>query len=338
MVDIGRTFGALMIGGIIATLFCGITQAQVFVFFKMYPNDRFTLKLLVLAVWLLDTLHTVFITHSLWDHLIEHFGDASRIDWVPWSLALTIALTAVLTFGVHWFFIYRIYKLSDNNIWLCIPLGAMACARVAFACLTTVKLVTLRSLTEFVRLYTWSFTSGLTLSSVLDIFITALMCWLLRRRQNKNSSMNYVLDALMLYTFENGALTMAATCMSLITWLTMPHNLIFMAIHFVISKFYANSLLTTLNTRQNLKPGHRTQNSNSATAHKPIMFTELFKQSHLKQFSTTVHDETHTMAPQLQVNVDQETTTHASGTEEPQKSISELTWKNEDDHEAMKKV
>ncbi|RXW13424.1 hypothetical protein EST38_g12432 [Candolleomyces aberdarensis] len=332
-VDVGKTFGALMVGGIIATLFCGITQAQVFVFFKLYPNDRFPIKLLVLAVWILDTLHTVFITHSLWDHLIDHFGDVARIDWVPWSLALTIALTAVLTFGVHWFFIYRIYRLSDNNIWICIPLAMMACARVV----TTVKLVTLRSLTEFVRLYTWSFTSGLTLSSVLDIFITALMCWLLRRRQNKNSSMNYVLDALMLYTFENGAITMAATCMSLITWLTMPHNLIFMGIHFVISKFYANSLLTTLNTRQNLKPGHRTQNSASTTAHKPIMFTEIFKQTHLKQFSTTVHDDgTQSTAPKLQVSVDRETTTHASSTD-PQKSICEYTWKTEED-DAAKKV
>lgn len=111
----------------------------------------------------------------------------------------------------------------------------------------------------------------------------------------------------------------------------MPHNLIFMAIHFVISKceyphfvlcakahrsyslcqlspydvrHYRTSPLfhaqppSSLNTRQNLKPGHRTQNSGSATAHKPIMFTEIFKQSHLKQFST-VHDETQTVAPKV---------------------------------------
>ncbi|KAJ2930327.1 hypothetical protein H1R20_g6781, partial [Candolleomyces eurysporus] len=276
MTDIARTFGALMLGGIAAILFCGITQAQVFLYFKLYPKDRVFIKLLVVFIWMLDTLHSAFITTALWDHLISNFGNAQRIDHVPWSLALTIAITAVLTFSVHCFLIYRIYQLSRRNIFIAVPLGMMACARVSFACLTTAKLVQLRSLEVFVSQFTWSFTTGLTISTVLDIFITVLLCYLLRSRQKQYSSMNRVLDALILYTFESGALTMAATLVCLITWLTMPENLIFMGLHFVISKFYANSLLTTLNTRAKLKPGYRSQSSVSAGINQgmPIIFSD----------------------------------------------------------------
>ncbi|KAJ2913656.1 hypothetical protein MD484_g6756, partial [Candolleomyces efflorescens] len=276
MTDIARTFGALMLGGIAAILFCGITQAQVFLYFKLYPRDRIFIKILVLFIWMLDTLHSAFITAALWDHLISHFGDSARIDHVPWSLALTIAITAVLTFSVHCFLIYRIHQLSGQKLYIAVPLGMMACARVSFACLTTAKLVQLRSLELFVTQFTWSFTTGLTISTVLDIFITVLLCYLLRSRQKQYSSMNRVLDALILYTFESGALTMAATLVCLITWLTMPENLIFMGLHFVISKFYANSLLTTLNTRANLKPGYRSQSSVSGGLNQgmPIIFSD----------------------------------------------------------------
>ncbi|GLB43777.1 hypothetical protein LshimejAT787_1402890 [Lyophyllum shimeji] len=261
MVDIPKTFGALLIGGIIAAAFSGIVVVQVFVYFKHYPSDVAIVKALVIAVCVLDVCHTVFVTMSLWDHLIQHFGEVARIDYIPWSLALTIAFTAILTFLVHCFFVHRIYKLSGNNLLIAIPLAAIAGLRLCFACLTTVKMITLRSLHEFVKQYTWSFTSGLALSTLLDILITGFLCFFLMigRKKNVNASINHILDSLMLYAFENGSLTCAATVVSMLCWLTMPTNLIFMGLHFVISKFYANSLLATLNTRKNLGQGYHSR-------------------------------------------------------------------------------
>jgi hypothetical protein len=96
--------------------------------------------------------------------------------------------------------------------------------------------VQLKSLGAFVDAFTWSFTTGLAISTVLDIFITASLVILLRGRHQEFSHMNRVLDALVLYTFETGGVTTVATGVCLITWLTMPENLIFMALHFIISK------------------------------------------------------------------------------------------------------
>jgi len=276
-VDIARTFGALMVGGIIAAIFSGMVTAQAFSYFKYYTNDGRGLKLLVGVVWFLDFCHTIFVSISLWDHLIAHFGDAPRIDYIPWSLAITIAFTAILTFLVHLFFVYRIFRLSLNSYVIAVPLGLLACARLCFACLTTAKMIKLKSLKLFVKLYTWSFSCGLSLSSLLDVLITVLLCYLLLQSHKKNSSMNHILDSLMLYAFENGSLTCMATVASLICWLTMHTNLIFMGIHFVISKLYANSLLATLNARKNLhQTGHRTQHSNSGDRNLPIMFPDAF--------------------------------------------------------------
>ncbi|EDR04806.1 uncharacterized protein LACBIDRAFT_304061 [Laccaria bicolor S238N-H82] len=325
-VNISGTFGALLIGGIVASIFSGIVTVQTVVYFKNYSHDVAILRVLVsttscncmhvhgrliyaqvAAVWFLDFLHTIFVSMSLWDHLIAHFGDQARIDFIPWyisphpfcmynnlfptalsrSLAVsnlmqyiligkwlilrlgyqtTIALTAALTYLVH----------GLNNFFISVPLAILATARLCFASLTTNKLITLRSLKRFVQLYTFSFTSGLALSSALDVLITGFLCYLLRKNQKKMSSMNHVLDKLILYSFENGSLTCAAVVVSMICWLERGNNLIFLGLHFVISKFYANSLLATLNTRKGLRPGHRASPSNS-NDRQPIMFPDNFR-------------------------------------------------------------
>ncbi|EAU89931.1 hypothetical protein CC1G_08413 [Coprinopsis cinerea okayama7 len=266
-VDVPMTFGALLIGGIIAIMFSGVTIAQCVIFLKLFPRETIWMKLMVFAVWLLDMLHSIFISMSLWNYLIVHFGNHAGIDIVPTSLALTIVATAILTFGVHCFFIYRIFVLAKNNYFITVPILLIAAARLCFACLTTSKLIEFRSLEVFVALFTWSFTTGLTLSAVVDVLITGLMCYLLRARRKQYSSMNKVLDTLILYAFENGFLTTLAALLSLITWLTMKHNLIFLATHFIIIKFYANSLLATLNARKQLQGGKITMHTtNLATA------------------------------------------------------------------------
>ncbi|KAJ7645010.1 hypothetical protein B0H17DRAFT_458712 [Mycena rosella] len=101
----------------------------------------------------------------------------------------------------------------------------------------------------------WVFTTGLSLSASVDILITACLCYFLQkiRRRTASTTMAHVVDTITLYTLENGSLTCLTTTASLVCWLTMPNNLVFLGLHFVISKLYANSLLISLNTRKELR-------------------------------------------------------------------------------------
>jgi len=65
-----------------------------------------------------------------------------------------------------------------------------------------------------------------------------------------------IIDTLILYAFEIGILTSAATVASLLCWVTLNNSLIFLGLHFVIGKLYANSLLATLNSRNELRRVH----------------------------------------------------------------------------------
>jgi len=252
-VNIPKTFGAILIGGLFASLLSGFVIIQVVVYFKLYPSDRTRLKALVLTVWFLDTCHTICIWLSLWSYFIDNYGNFRNIDNIHWSLALSVLFPAFLTFLVHNFFAQRIFMLSKRNYLLTIPIVVLAILRLVSACVTTSFMLHLGTFTKFKADVRFIFTTGLALSTAVDVIITASLFVLLQSSRTGAATLDEVIDALIRYTFETSTLTCAGTIASMLCWAINPNNLIFMGLHFVIGKLYANSLLVTLNTRESIR-------------------------------------------------------------------------------------
>ncbi|KAF5328376.1 hypothetical protein D9619_013260 [Psilocybe cf. subviscida] len=268
MSALASTYGALLLGAFFASGLSGIATVQAIVFYKLYPKDQNFNKLLVLAVWVLDACHSGFVVGAMWDYLITNFGDWKKVDYIPLSIALSVIFTAVLTFFAQCFFALRIYRLSKGNWILTAPVLILSACRLAAASVSGAEMVSLRSFAGFrhqfrvsgtayafgarVVCMMWLFSVGLALSSAVDIYITLSLFFLLRKSRKQSMSLDEIIDALILYTFEIGSLTSAATVIAMICWLTLDNNLVFLGIHFVIGKLYANSLLATLNTRKEM--------------------------------------------------------------------------------------
>jgi len=193
------------------------------------------------------------VSASSWFYLIENFGSSTVSDRIPWTIGATIALTAILTLIVHSFFAHRVYTLSGRSWLITAPIGVLALCRVGFAMVTTSKLIRLKSFTLFTHTYSWVFTLGLSLAVSVDILIASSLCYFLNKSRTGFSSMDSVINSITLYTVETGLLTCIVTILSLVCWISMPDNLIFLGLHFAISKMYANALLATLNARTRLR-------------------------------------------------------------------------------------
>jgi len=211
---------------------------------------------LVLIVWFLDTCHTVCIWLSLWSYLIDNYGNLPGINNIHWSLALSVQFPAILTFFVHIFFAQRIFMLSKRNYILTVPIAALAVLRVVSGSVTTAFMLHLHTFTRFKHDVRFIFTTGLSLSTTVDILITASLFFLLQTSRTGAATLDAVIDSLIRYTFETSSLTCAGTIASMLCWTIIPNNLIFMGLHFVIGKLYANSLLVTLNTRETIRRTH----------------------------------------------------------------------------------
>ncbi|KAF8958713.1 hypothetical protein BDZ97DRAFT_1840903 [Flammula alnicola] len=257
-VDIPRTFGALLIGGVTASLLSGLVVVQIVIYFKLYPGDLTYLKALVLAVWFLDTFHTALIWSGLWNYLISNYGARNFGNNIPWNIAFSVVTTAILTFFVHIFFAHRIFMLSRKNYWVTVPIIILATLRLLAASVSTSEMLHLKTFMSFRAEVQWVFTTGLALSSAVDILVTASLFILLHTSRTGAANLNAMIDSLIRFAFETGSLTCAGTVISMICWLSMPTNLIWLGLHFVIGKLYANSLLVTLNTRDQIRRSQAT--------------------------------------------------------------------------------
>jgi len=259
--DIPKTYGALLLGALFAAFLSGATTVQTIVYLKLYPEDRRLTKGLVTVIWILDVTHSALTWVGLWTYLISNFGDSSKIDTIPLPICLTIIFTAILTLLVHLYYVQRIFHLSKRKYWLCIPIVVLAVCRVCSACATSAEMIRLGTFTKFRSEVRWLFSLGLSLSSAVDVIITLSLFILLYMSRSKSLSLNSVIDSLILYTFEIGSLTGFATIVSMICWLAVKNTLIFMGLHFIIAKLYANSFMASLNTRHQLRKAHARTNS-----------------------------------------------------------------------------
>jgi len=259
--DFKGTYGALLLGAFISACLTGVATVQALLYFKMFPYDRAVPKILVFVVWSLDMAHSAMVWMGIWVYLIERERTMEAIDFIPLTISLSIVITAFLTFLVHMFFADRIHRLSEGNWLLTTPILVLALARLAFACVTSAQMIRLMSFKDFVEVSSWSFTLGLALSSAVDVLITVALWVLLRETIGPDTMrLERIIDSLVLYTIEIGTSTSAFTIVSMICWLTMQHNLVFLGLHFIIGKLYANSLLATLNTRRSLRATQRRLN------------------------------------------------------------------------------
>ncbi|KAJ7272175.1 hypothetical protein C8J57DRAFT_1599206 [Mycena rebaudengoi] len=252
-------YGPILLGGSVALMLSGIVAVQCIIFFKLYPDEAVIKTLMVATVWLLDVAQSGFILVSLFFYLVQHFGDGSVRDVIPWSISLSLLFTALQTLVVHLFYAQKIYKSSGRSWLITGPVATLACLRLGSAVVSTSAMLKIGRWSKFGKTHFLQlFTVGLSMSAGTDLLITLLLCYYLRkiRKRSSSSVMKGVLDTLTLYTLENGLITCLATVGALTFWLVIPHSSLSLSLHFVIGKLYPNSLLVLLNTRKELREIH----------------------------------------------------------------------------------
>ncbi|KAA1472571.1 hypothetical protein DENSPDRAFT_838888 [Dentipellis sp. KUC8613] len=274
VVNVQTTVGAILLGCMLSVALSGIVAAQTFLYFKLYPKDLFRIKAIVTTIWLLDAIHSCLISSASWDYVILNWGNGDVADVINTSVALTVACTALVTVVVHLFFCHRVFRLSKSNYWITAPLVFLAIVRLALAMVTTSSMMRLGRWSIFIHQFSWCITMGLALSSALDILIAGSLVYLLQTSRSALGTVDHVINVIMIHTFNNGALTCITTILSMVMWLVKPHTLIFLGLHFTITKLYANSLLATLNTRKTL----RGRSAQSGSDHPmSVMFPNSFR-------------------------------------------------------------
>jgi len=253
------TYGALLIGLLISAVLFGITNLQVFVYSQSYKDDSIWSKLAVSWLWLLDAFHLALISHAVYFYLISNYANPLKLTYVVWSFHLQLVVDMITIVTVQALYAVRLWKLTqidtyDRNLKSKV-LPSIVSLLVIIAtgiCIGVSKLIyTIKDFTQL-DLIKWATILALITASVVDFLIAASLCFTLARLRTGFEKTDSILKSLMLYVINTGVLTSLCSLMALSLYAAYPHNFIFLAIEFPMTKLYVNAFIAMFNARRRL--------------------------------------------------------------------------------------
>ncbi|KAJ6571656.1 hypothetical protein B0H19DRAFT_1372661 [Mycena capillaripes] len=248
------TLGAYELGVLASYILFGVTTTQVYIYYRRFPDDSLNLKALVAFVWICEAAHAVCFGHTLYTYTISDYGHPERIAGAfPKSLLVATFLTGVLAVCVHGFFSIRIYRFTKHVYIPCL-IWVMTFLQMLGRTVLFGTAVRMASIISYQLKWAWLSTSVWIVSAATDLVITTtLVAVLIRRRAYAQKRTAAVVDRVILWSLETGMLTSASAIGSLVCFMTMKDNFIFLAFFAIEARGYSNSLLATLNSRVTLR-------------------------------------------------------------------------------------
>uniref|UniRef100_A0A0W0G7I8 DUF6534 domain-containing protein n=1 Tax=Moniliophthora roreri TaxID=221103 RepID=A0A0W0G7I8_MONRR len=202
----------------------GITLSQIYTYFKRFPRDSVSVKVLVIAIAIFDTASVVLVSHAAW----YYFVTTGSMKVSVWSLNVELALSMFISGIAELFLTYRVWMLS----------AAQFLALKDFAKFDSAKIPSILRLSS---------------AAICDTGIAISLCYFLQQKRTGYKKTDEIIDHLMIFSINSGLLTSLTSISCLVTYLVVPKTWVYHALCFLISRLYGNTFLCALNTRQILQ-------------------------------------------------------------------------------------
>jgi len=242
----------------IAMVMYGTIVLQVYFYTITYPSDPMRIKLLVMFMWLLETVHSVFVAHFNYYYLVTSYGHPQNLQYGVWSFFAAAAVNIAINLTVKSFFVTQIRQLCSPpwKRWLPPAIMALVLTNTVLAIdsnvifFKTVKFALLANKSLRWRVIMLSVTN---LTS--DTVIVVVLCVLLQKRRTNypESRVNTVIHNLVMFCVQRFILCSVIGVVQLVTYLAVPFSFYTSSLAVIFGKLYANSLLATLNSRLSLR-------------------------------------------------------------------------------------
>ncbi|TCD66636.1 hypothetical protein EIP91_001103 [Steccherinum ochraceum] len=262
-----RLYGGYLIEVFLAILLYGIFIAQIYSYWlDRRISDPTPVRSVVLAVLVVETVHTAFVVHMTYVYGVSDFGDLEKIGHIIWSAGACVLLEANGdgSFGSRILYLEDLYL---NNIILPIIIMILLMAREAVAAAAVSKLYALNVWTAFQtnRGAHLTVTMALVTCAIVDVAIAVTLVSLLQHRRTGREQTDGIIRSVMSYTVNAGLVTMVGAIVTVLLFTSVNESFLFVGMNHITSKLFANSLLGSLNARtffsQRHQSSHESENS-----------------------------------------------------------------------------
>ncbi|KAJ6543992.1 hypothetical protein B0H19DRAFT_1238563 [Mycena capillaripes] len=256
-INVSLTLGAFIAGCMVSIGLSAIVGIQTFLYFRLFPMDTLPFKLLVAWVWITDAGHTIAVCTVIWQYGVSNFNNPAKLLEIAPAYPANVILTIIATLNANLFYAWRIHKMSKFNWWFTGPICALCLARTGLGLVNATELYISKTWAIFASQFRAHMISVWAVSAATDIVISAARYYYLRDLKQGYMAKQEMVDAVVVFTINDGLLTCATVITCIACFLAMPTNFVWLSIFFILSKLFANSVLATLNLRNWYRHRHR---------------------------------------------------------------------------------
>ncbi|KAH9841388.1 uncharacterized protein C8Q71DRAFT_327139 [Rhodofomes roseus] len=249
--ELNATFGVLLIGFIFAVTLYGLTFFQTYIYYSRFPSDTTLSKWTIALLWAVDTATTTLLSHTLYYYLITSFMAPFDALDVTKTFVSENALAAFGIFLVQVFYAYRVFTLNGKNPVIPGAISFIALVNLVLGIVSAAKIAQQPLFYNFVD-HTIKVLTGIQygLSTLANLLIVgSLFVYLQPSRFPGMKAVDGWYEYIAVYFINRGSCFTLLQLASLLLFVIIPKQQVWILFHFVTSKTYVNSLLLMLNFR-----------------------------------------------------------------------------------------
>ncbi|KAG2032264.1 hypothetical protein BDR03DRAFT_970571 [Suillus americanus] len=239
--------GPVQVGALLSAGFYGCFVAQTFMYFKLFPKDPLTLKIIVTTVAAFQLGHFLCLIATLWTMTVTAYTHPSVLSTLPLGADVLILLSSFTCSTVQLFYSHRLWKLSDVPILFLIS-GTLCVVAQTVAFILVVHAFKMSSLEAFQNQQHVIILLASISRAAADIFTTLGIAVTLKKRSSGTVSMTTIVERLITWVLETCLLASLATFSIAVLLLTLRNNAWF-GLYIINANVIANSLLAWFNRR-----------------------------------------------------------------------------------------
>ncbi|KAJ6510177.1 hypothetical protein C8R47DRAFT_1208214 [Mycena vitilis] len=269
MSSIDNTMGSALLGCIFAAGLYGVSCVQTWYYFNRYGStDLWYIKSLVGVVFVCDSIHQALISHTVYWYVITNYSRPEALSNLVWSILLEVLfnvgqlvsvsvvppniLKGLIGLMVQSFLAMRVWRLSNRNKTLTAITASLVLAEFGCSVAFTIQSLQLKTWKELGELKGLSMSVNV-LGAVSDFFIALTLVYYLRRSRTGFKKSDTMITKLIVFSVSTGLLTSVCAVASLVSIIVWGQTLIYVAFYFSLGRLYFNSVLATLNARNDIR-------------------------------------------------------------------------------------
>ncbi|KAK0195051.1 hypothetical protein F5146DRAFT_1024009 [Armillaria mellea] len=230
----------------------GISCLQIFLYFFSGQKDSCHIRLLVMWLWSMDTVHQGLLISGVYKAIRDNA--TASTDHISLEYLIQILFTILVTTPAQGFFAYRIWMFSNKSNLVMTFLAPT----ILFQLIDGIIFMVINLPATDKLQFTTSTSKGIAIAyfidgAVVDLFIAITMCLFLWRRYlnigNATNETRSMIHRLILFSINTGTWPAIIAIIALIMLMAYPTYYLYAGLYFLLSPVYCNTVLASINAR-----------------------------------------------------------------------------------------